>query len=143
MQSLQLIQTKLGQEVMTAKSTVDKVTPLHLACLEGHVDILEEILARIPRIADALLPMKRDGKSPLYYAVSGAADVGYVAIQRRVKCMELLISELLKYAYENRPESGQILTRLADCLNQVEALHATEFSDTILSCRAVVRILFS
>ncbi len=64
-------------------------------------------------------------------------------IQRRVKCMELLICAVLKYAYENPPESGQILTRLADCLNQVEALHATEFYDTVLSCRAVVRIFFS
>ncbi len=121
---------------MTAKSTVDQVIPLHLARLEGHVDILEEILARIPRIADAILPLDRDGKSPLYYAVSGAAGVGYVAIQRRVKCVELLISAVLQYAYENPPESGQILTRFTDCLNQVEALHATECSDTILSCRA-------
>ncbi len=143
MQSLQLIQNKLGQEDMTTIPIVDKVTPLHLACLERHVDILEEILARIPRIRDALLPMDRDGKSPLYYAISGAADVGYVAIQRRVKCMELLTCAVLRYAYENPPESGQILIRLADCLNQVEALQATEFSDTILSCRAVVRILFS
>ncbi len=143
MQSLQPVQDKLGQAVMTAKSTVDQVTPLHLACFEGHVDILEEILARIPRITDALLPLDRDGKSPLYYAVSGAAGVGYVAIQRRVKCMELLISAWLTYAYENSPESRQIWTRFADCLNQAEALHATELSDTILSCRATIRILFS
>ncbi len=54
------IQKKLGQEVLTAKSIVDKVTPQHLACLEGHVDVLGEILARIPRITDALLPMDRD-----------------------------------------------------------------------------------
>ncbi len=86
--------------------------------------------------------MHRDGESPVYYAVSGAAGVGYVSIQRRVKCMELLISAVLKYAYENPPESGQILTRFTDCLNQAEALHATEFSDTILSCRATIRSLF-
>ncbi len=128
---------------MTAKPTVDKVTPLHLACLEGHVDVLEEILARIPRNRDAILPLDRDGKSPLHHAVSGAAGMGYVAIQRLVKCMELLISAVLKYAYENSPELGQILTRFDDCLNQAEAFHATEFSDTILSCRAVVRSFFS
>ncbi|KAL7063791.1 hypothetical protein AAHC03_04436 [Spirometra sp. Aus1] len=139
-ESVQFVLDAAGKESAVSVTIAEggsSLSPLHLACREGHPEVINLLTDAICNLSTDtpylfLLPLDGYGRSPLYYAASGAAGVGFVGLHRRLTCFKDLVGAVvLLLCRLSEPLKTTLKRRLESSLIEAESLGITEFTNLV------------